>query len=105
MPTVRRSRLVAAPPEDVWRVISDPHHLPRWWPKVQRVEEVGGGRWTKVMRTQKGKPVRADEVVTVQELHRRLGWTQELEESPFERLLWEASTDVQLEPRNGSTEV
>jgi uncharacterized protein YndB with AHSA1/START domain len=105
LPTVRRSRVVASPPEDVWRVVSDPHHLPRWWPKVHHVEEVGGGRWTKVMRTGKGKPVRADEVMTVQERPRRLGWTQDLEESPFERLLWEASTELTLEPREPGTEV
>ena len=37
---VRRSRTVAAPVDDVWRIVRDPYHLPRWWPKTQRVEGV-----------------------------------------------------------------
>src|ERR687894_335749 len=40
MPTAKRAATVAAPPQEVWEVVSDPHHLPRWWPGVQRVEEV-----------------------------------------------------------------
>ncbi len=38
----------------------DPHHLPRWWPRVTRVEDVEDGAFTEVMRTRKGKFVRAD---------------------------------------------
>ena len=40
MPTARRSRTIAAPAEELWEVIGDPHHLPRWWPRVN----TGGGR-------------------------------------------------------------
>ena len=40
MPTARRSRTVAAPPERVWGTVGDPYHLPRWWPRVTRVEAV-----------------------------------------------------------------
>ena len=60
MPTARRSRTVAAPPEQLWDVVSDPHHLPRWWPRVTRVEDVEAGAFTEVMRTERGKLVRAD---------------------------------------------
>jgi uncharacterized protein YndB with AHSA1/START domain len=60
VPRVRRSRTVAAPSDAVWDLVSDPHHLPRWWPQVQRVEEVTGDAWTKVLRTPRGKTVRAD---------------------------------------------
>ena len=48
---VERERTVAAAPEAVWELVSDPHMLPRWWPGVQRVEEVTGIAWTKVLRT------------------------------------------------------
>ncbi len=36
-------------------LVSDPHSLPRWWPKVMRVEDVTGrgnrSRWTAVLET------------------------------------------------------
>ena len=44
MPTARRSRTIAAPAQELWDVIRDPHHLPRWWPRVTRVEDVEEGR-------------------------------------------------------------
>ena len=98
MPITRRRRTLAAGADEVWAVVADPHHLPRWWPRVQRVESVSTEHWTKVLATDKGKPVRADErlLESVPNRHRR--WTQELEGSPFERLLAEVSTEVRLEP-------
>ena len=98
MPTTSRSRTIAATPERVWDVVADPHHLPRWWPKVGRVEGVTATGWTKVFLTQKGRAVRADfSVLRVQE-PRTLAWSQELEDSPFERLMHEAVTEINLEP-------
>ena len=38
MPEVTRARTVAAPRERVWDLVSDPFHLPRWWPSTARVE-------------------------------------------------------------------
>ena len=58
--TVRRSRAVPVPPDDVWAVVADPHHLPRWWPLTERVEAVDADAWTSVMRSDRGKVVRAD---------------------------------------------
>ena len=60
MPTARASRTIAAPPEQLWRILSDPYHLPRWWPRVTRVEDVVEGAFTEVMKTRRGKTVRAD---------------------------------------------
>ena len=60
MGTARRSRTIAAPAEELWEVIRDPHHLPRWWPRVSRVESVEGDEFTEVLKTAKGKVVRAD---------------------------------------------
>ena len=105
MPTTRRSRLIAAGPETVWELVSDPYHLPRWWPRVRRVEDVAGGRWTKVFGTGKGKAVRADERLIDNEPPRRRAWTQDLEESPFERMFREVSTEIVLEPEAGGTRV
>ena len=42
MPSTRRSRTIAAPLQLLWEVVEDPHHLPRWWPRVERIEDVDG---------------------------------------------------------------
>jgi uncharacterized protein YndB with AHSA1/START domain len=83
----------------VWPIVSDPHHLPRWWPAVTRVEEVGGGRFTTVIPTKQGKPVRMDYRVSESEPPTRHGWTQELAGTPFERLVTTWTTTVTLAPQ------
>lgn len=84
----------------------DPHHLPRWWPRVSRVEAVEGGAFTEVLKTAKGKLVRADfTLVETDEVQRRLTWSQELEGSPFARLLASAETEVQLVSQGLSTDM
>jgi uncharacterized protein YndB with AHSA1/START domain len=102
--TVRRSRTVGSPPEAVWAVVSDPHHLPRWWPRVERVESVDADAWTCVMRTDRGSVVRADYKLLDDEGHRR-EWAQQLAGSPFERLLREHRTAVEVTAADGGTEV
>ncbi len=84
----------------------DPHHLPRWWPRVSRVEAVEGGAFTEVLKTAKGKLVRADfTLIETDETQRRLTWSQELEGSPFARLLASAETEVQLVSQGLSTDM
>ncbi len=97
MPTTRRSRTIQAPAEELWKVVCDPHHLPRWWPRVDRVEDVDGRAFTEVMTTAKGKVVRADfHVVKVQEGMHSMTWEQSVEGTPFERVLKAAATEVSL---------
>ena len=80
-------------------MISDPHHLPRWWPRVTRVEDVEDGAFTEVMKTRKGKLVRADfRVAACDEAERTLVWEQLLEGTPFARVLKSAETQVWLAP-------
>jgi uncharacterized protein YndB with AHSA1/START domain len=99
VPTARRSRTIAAPAETLWDVISDAHHLPRWWPRVDRVEDVEQDAFTEVMRTAKGKIVRADfQLVQAQRGARALRWRQCVENTPFARLLKAAETEVSLQP-------
>jgi uncharacterized protein YndB with AHSA1/START domain len=106
MPTARRSRIIAAPVDQLWEVIGDPHHLPRWWPRVTRVEDVEGNAFTEVMRTAKGKVVRADfQLVESDERKRSLKWEQRLAGTPFGRLLSSAETSVSLEDAAGATSV
>jgi uncharacterized protein YndB with AHSA1/START domain len=106
VPSARRSRTIAAPHEDLWELVSDPHHLPRWWPRVERVEDVEGEAFTEVMRTAKGKLVRADFLVRrPPEEPGTVVWEQQLEGTPFERLFSSAETRVRLEPMAGATNV
>ncbi len=103
MPTARRSRTIAAPVEDLWALIDDPHHLPRWWPRVERVEDVEGDAFTEVMRTRKGKLVRADFDVTHRdEPEHTLTWSQRVHGTPFEQVLSSAETQLWLTPSETS---
>jgi uncharacterized protein YndB with AHSA1/START domain len=102
---VRREKVVPRAPEDVWKVVSDPDQLPRWWPGVSRVEEATQLAWTTVLTSPKGKSVRMDFTRVAAEEPTRLVWRQELEQTPFERILAEAVTSLELEPADGGTRV
>lgn len=103
MPTVRRSRELAASRETVWEIVSDARKLALWWPRVQRVESPTRSRWTTVMTTEKGKAVRADYRLVDSHAQRERTWEQELEGSPFERILREAMTRISLDRADGGT--
>jgi uncharacterized protein YndB with AHSA1/START domain len=106
VPTARRSRTIAAQAPQLWEVVADPHHLPRWWPRVARVEDVEGNAFTEVMKTTKGKVVRADfELVAADESSRTLAWEQQLAGTPFGRLLSSAVTMVRLDDAPEGTRV
>lgn len=97
MPRVRRRRTLAASQARVWDVVSDPSSTTAWWPGVERVEEATPTVWTQVLRSSKGKVVRADFTRVDADPGRSLAWRQEVEESPFERFLAEATTRIELE--------
>jgi uncharacterized protein YndB with AHSA1/START domain len=105
MPTVVRSRVVAAPRERVWELVSDPYHLPRWWPTVQRVEDVSDNAWTTVATSSRGRAVRFDWSRVYIDPPERIVWRQELAETPFERFLRESVTGVILEAAGEATKV
>jgi uncharacterized protein YndB with AHSA1/START domain len=100
----RRSRVINAAPEDIWAVLEDPHHFPRWWPGVVRVEGVSEQGWTHVHTTKKGRAVRIDYRLVDSEppddsagIAGRRAWEQEIPGTPFERVLNEAITEIVLE--------
>ena len=107
MRPVSRQRVIAAPVEAVWGIVSDPHHLPRWWPKVKRVENVQGeagdrrSRWTAVLETEEGRSVRADFRCTSAAVNDRYIWAQEVDGTPFEKILQSADTEVRMKPAQG----
>ena len=103
MPTTRRSRTVTAPPEAVWKVIADAHHMPRWWPGVDRVQGVSDDGFTQIYVSKRGRNVRMDFRVLGSESPSRDGglagrrmWEQELDGTPFQRVLSEAVTEIVL---------
>jgi uncharacterized protein YndB with AHSA1/START domain len=104
MPRVSRARVIAADAERVWDLISDPHSLPRWWPRTLRVEDVDEHHWTTVLETERGSPVRADYRRTDQTPGRSYGWKQELEGTPFERILRSSSLAIALRAESGERE-
>jgi uncharacterized protein YndB with AHSA1/START domain len=98
---VRSERVVQAAPAEVWRIVSDPTRLAAWWPGVSRVEEASREAWTTVLVSRTGKSVRADYTMVEADEPERVLWRHEVEESPFERLLTESTTEIALEPDAG----
>lgn len=111
MARVTRTREIAAPVSEVWKLVSDPYSLPRWWPRTGRVENVdakpGGKRsaWTKVLQTAEGRGVRADFRCVSSAENERYVWEQELEGTPFERHLKSLRVEIGLKEREGGTKV
>ncbi len=102
MPTARRTRTIEAVPQEIWRTITDPHHLPRWWPRVGRVEDVTATEFTELLQTKSGKYVRADfTVAEADEQAGRLRWEQRVQGTPFERILTRAQTTIALTETTG----
>ena len=103
---VRRERVLSASPAEVWGVVSDPNRLAAWWPGVSRVEEASSQAWTTVLVSPSGKSVRADYTMVEAEEPERVRWRHEVEESPFERLLSESTTEIALSSEGeGATRV
>lgn len=97
MPRTRRSRVLPADPSTIWSVVGDPHNLSRWWPRVERVEQVTAGAFTEVLRSDRGRTIRADHRLSELKEDERIEWTQLLEGTPFDRVMSEGLTAVTLE--------
>jgi uncharacterized protein YndB with AHSA1/START domain len=108
---VTRTRSIEAPVGEVWKLVSDPYNLPRWWPRTSRVENVerkdGGrrSRWTKVLETAEGRGVRADYRCVSSAEGERYVWEQEVEGTPFAKHLRAWRVEIGLRERDGKTEV
>jgi uncharacterized protein YndB with AHSA1/START domain len=109
--TAKRTRVLDAPIAEVWRVLEDAYQMPRWWPRVERMEGVEADRFTQVFVSKRRRTVRADFRLLASEPpdaeypsgHRT--WTQEVAGTPFERVLQESITEVLVEPVPEGTRV
>jgi uncharacterized protein YndB with AHSA1/START domain len=106
-----RRRRIAATADAIWAVVSDPYHLPRWWPRTRRVENVTTGsdpqgrKWTQVFETEEGRGIRADYRCVSAAAGERYVFEQLLEGTPFAGILRSARTEIRLAPGEADTEV
>ncbi len=102
---------MAAPPERVYDLISDPARLTEWWPRVVRVEDVSGKagaertRWTCVLGADSGRRLRLDYRCTGATRPGRYEWEHELEGTPYESHLARQSFDARIEADGDSSVV
>jgi uncharacterized protein YndB with AHSA1/START domain len=111
VPRVTRKRTIGVPVEEVWKLVSDPYSLPRWWPRTGRVENVeqktAGRRsqWTKVLETAEGRGVRADFRCLSSADNERYVWEQQLQGTPFAKHLRSSVVEIGLRARDDGTQV
>jgi uncharacterized protein YndB with AHSA1/START domain len=97
--------------DEVWKLISDPYNLPRWWPRTSRVESVDRkpegrrSQWTKVLETAEGRGVRADFRCISSAEGERYVWEQQLDGTPFEKHLRSSKVEIGLRADDGGTAV
>ena len=111
IPSVTRKRVLNAPPERVFDLISDPRRFTEWWPRVVRVEHVAGKpgavrtRWTNVLAADSGRKLRLDYCCLASNRPERYEWEHELQGTPFEDHLLRQVNEIRLTPHTEGTEV
>jgi uncharacterized protein YndB with AHSA1/START domain len=100
---VTRSRTVPVAPDAVWELVAEPRRLARWWPRTERVKGITHTGWTTVLRSDRGRAVRADWRLEDDERPVRRAWAQELEGTPFAKVLSERRVEARLEAVDGGT--
>jgi len=104
-------RIVAAPPETVWPLVSEPEQLPSWFGFADRIEVLEGdgagqkrrqhGHWGK-------KPSEVDQELTAYEPPKRLAWrhlAERLNGKPAPRFAESTDFSIELIPEDGGTRV
>ena len=111
MPTVTRKISLAATPDKVYDVISDPARLADWWPRVVRVEDVAGRpgtertRWTCVLGADSGRMLRLDYRCSGATRPVRYEWEHELEGTPYESHLARQSVEARISEKSDGVEL
>ena len=111
LPTVTRKKSLAATPDQVYDVISDPSRLSDWWPRVVRVEDVSGRpgtdrtRWTCVLGADSGRMLRLDYRCTGATRPGRYEWEHELEGTPYESHLARQAVEVKISEQAEGSEI
>jgi hypothetical protein len=79
--------------------------MPRWWPRVSRVEGVDADGWTTILGSPRGRDVRAEWRLVESEAPVRRRWAQELAGSPFERLFVQNEVEVRVSDERVEIEI
>lgn len=92
------TKKTSSSPEDVWHMISDGSRVAAWWPRAERAEDVQGGVFTLVLRSNRGVAVRTDWSVERSQKYRLQRWEQQLANTPFAKALLQSAVEVRIEP-------
>lgn len=87
-----------ASPADVWHMVCDGSRVAAWWPRAERAEDVQGGVFTLVLRSNRGVAVRTDWSVERSRKQRLQRWEQQLANTPFAKALLQSAVEVRIEP-------
>jgi uncharacterized protein YndB with AHSA1/START domain len=104
-------RVVSAPPERIWPLVSDPAQLPSWFAFADRVEVLEGdgagqlrrqhGHWGK-------KASEVDQELTAFEPGRRLAWrhlAERLDGKPAPRFAASTDFSIEIDPELAGTRI
>ena len=72
---------------------------------VRKVQGESRSRWTTVLATERGTGVRVDYRCTGATTRERYVWEQDIEGTPFAKILRSAALEIHLQGRNGTTVV
>src|SRR3954471_16557523 len=99
---VTAERVIAAPPDRIWPLVSEPDELPRWFGFAERIEVLDGSAGVGQKRRQHGhwgkKPSEVDQEITAYEPEHKLAWrhlAERLNGKPAPKFA--ASTDFSIE--------
>jgi uncharacterized protein YndB with AHSA1/START domain len=109
---VREERSIAAAPDVLWPLVSDPARLPEWFALAERVEVLAGPDGKGQRRRQHGhwgkKRSEVDQVITRWEPPRALAWRHEAERldgKPAPRFAATTEFTIELVAAEGGTRV
>jgi uncharacterized protein YndB with AHSA1/START domain len=101
---VHEQGTVAAPPDEIWPLVSDPARLPEWFTFAERVEVLAGegvGQRRRQHGHWRSKPSEVDQRITAFDPPRRLAWCHEAERlggKPAPRFAASTDFEIVLEP-------
>lgn len=105
MPRTSRSRVISAEPQRVWNLVGDPGKLPRWWPRVDRVDRPDPATLTKWVRSPRGRAVAMRYHLAASVGGESLCWEQEITGTPFARSVSRSVETIEALPAAGGTKV
>lgn len=112
MVEVNAERSIAASPDALWPLVSDPARLPEWFTFAERIEVLEGADGPGQRRRQHGhwgkRRSEVDQQITRWEPSRAIAWRHEAERlngKPAPRFAASTDFSIELQPEAGATRV